>query len=180
MSPWTMALMPWSHQPKSEIYVGELVSHNDFHGGPSPSNLHDDTKDGHNLHNDVQASDTWDPRPKTCRVVHMVQLCCPRVILNCWGGRATIRAVVHHIKDVEQAAMLVWITWHPTVVASPTISHPEVDGKLEWIGHEDCYGFTHHHHHKLMVCPHGAASLPCNCFEPLREAGHPHDKLYIT
>ena len=32
--------------------------------------------------------------------------------------------------------MLVWTTWHPTVVASPTISHPKVDRKLVWSGHE--------------------------------------------
>ena len=40
------------HQTKSAFSVGELVSHNDFHGGPSPSNLHDGAGDGHNLHYD--------------------------------------------------------------------------------------------------------------------------------
>ena len=46
--------MPWSHQTKSAISVGELVSHNDFHGGPSPSNMYDNAGDGHNLRSDVQ------------------------------------------------------------------------------------------------------------------------------
>ena len=29
-----------SHQTESAFYVGELVSHSDFHVGPSPSNLY--------------------------------------------------------------------------------------------------------------------------------------------
>ena len=30
--------MPCSHQNESTFFVGELVAHNDFHGGPSSSN----------------------------------------------------------------------------------------------------------------------------------------------
>jgi hypothetical protein len=51
------------------IYVGELVSHSDFHVGPSPSNLYDGTGDDHNLHIWTfmfgHASDVWGPPPKT-------------------------------------------------------------------------------------------------------------------
>ena len=35
------------------VFLGELVSHSDFHGGPLPSNLYDGAGDGHNLHFDV-------------------------------------------------------------------------------------------------------------------------------
>ena len=51
--------MPWSHQTKSAFLVGELVSHTDFHGGPSPSNLSDSAIDGHNLHSNIHV---WEVR----------------------------------------------------------------------------------------------------------------------
>ena len=61
--------MSWSHQTESAIVVGELVSHNDLHVGPSLSNLYDGIGDGHNLHSDIHV---W-----TSEVYHQKLVGCP-------------------------------------------------------------------------------------------------------
>jgi hypothetical protein len=69
------------------VFWGDLVSHNDFHGGPSLSNLYDGARDGHNLHFDVHV---WMHikcmgfTTKNFWFVHMTQLCCPGVVINLW------------------------------------------------------------------------------------------------
>ena len=74
-------LVPWSRQIESVFYIGELVSHSDFHGGPLTSNLYDSVGDGHNLHYDVHVwTRVWCMGPTTKKVVifvYMAQLCCP-------------------------------------------------------------------------------------------------------
>jgi hypothetical protein len=76
--------MPWSHQSESAFYVGELVSHNDFHDEPSPTNLYDGAQDGHDLYFDVHV---WMPvgcvelTTKNLWFVHMAQLCYPQLFL---------------------------------------------------------------------------------------------------
>ena len=78
------SLVPRSHQTKSAVYVGELVSHNDFDGGPSSSNLYDGLGDGHNVHSDVHI---WmcigcvGPITRNLWYVHMAQLCRPKLFL---------------------------------------------------------------------------------------------------
>lgn len=54
-------VMPWSHQTESTLSIGELVSHTDFHGGPSPSNLYDNVKNGHNMHSDIHVWEVGQP-----------------------------------------------------------------------------------------------------------------------
>ena len=107
-------------QIESTFIVGGLVSHNDFHDGPPSSNLYDNARDGHNMHYDFHV---WTrvrrlgPTTQNLWYVHMAQLCYPVVDFSRWGGRATRWAAMHH--NVEQAKILVWTTWHPTVLASP-------------------------------------------------------------
>ena len=75
------------------FFIDELVSHTNIHGGSSPSNLYDNTGDGHSLHSDVhvwaRARHTG-PTIKNLCCVHMVQLCCSAIVFSCWGGMTTI------------------------------------------------------------------------------------------
>ena len=78
------------------------------------------------------ASDVWDPPTKTYGMSTCPSFVAPQLFLIVGGGKATRRATLHHNKDVEQTEMLVWTTWHPILVALPTIWHLEVDENLAW------------------------------------------------
>jgi hypothetical protein len=104
---------------KSAYYVGELVSHSDFHDGPSLLNLYDGTGYGCNMHSNVyvwMCTGRMGPTTKNLWSVHMAELCSLIVVFNIMVGRATRQAIVHHHKNVEQSKMLVWITRHLSVV----------------------------------------------------------------
>ena len=45
--------MPKSCKIESAFSIGELVSHNDFHGGTSLSDLYDGIGNGHSMHYDI-------------------------------------------------------------------------------------------------------------------------------
>ena len=55
---------PWSHQTESASSVDENVSHSASHGGPSPFNVYDSVRDGHNLHYHAHVCNAWGPPPK--------------------------------------------------------------------------------------------------------------------
>ena len=78
---------------KCSFFSGsELVSHNDFRGGPSLSNLCGDAGDGHNMHSDVHVQTLVahvGPTTQNLCSVHMAPLCCPMIVFSCWGHRTS-------------------------------------------------------------------------------------------
>ena len=71
---------------------------------------------------------------KSLWVVDMVQFCCPTYVFSRWEGRVVKRADVHHSKNVWARWGVCVNTWHPAVVASPTISTSESWQKVGVIG----------------------------------------------
>ena len=136
-------VMPWSHQIERAIFVGRWISLSQwlFYWAIHPPTYLTAPKMIITYTLMFKFGRVEPIIQKLC-FVHMVHLSTfvnPGLFL---ADRVARQAVVHHIKKIEQAEMLVWITWHPSVVASPIISHLEVDGKLVWSGHEWGHVYT--------------------------------------